>query len=113
MIGALLALAACLMQLFPTGDFLSAFICLIVSATLVVLGCAMEEKIPLLAGIVGVVAGLGKYIHYALQYYSLAPWLSLAIAGSLVVLLSSYLEKYRHRDLGRLQDLRQRLKTWD
>lgn len=113
MVGSFIALGVSLAQLFPARDLWSAFICLLVSATLLVFGCAMEERALLFAGLIGVMAGLGKYIHYALNYYSLAPWLSLAIAGALVVLLSSYIERYRHRDLGKLSSFRSKLENWN
>lgn len=110
---AYLAIAATVLELFTEPGLVSAFFCILTSVLCIGAGCALEEKGLLKAGGLGLGVGVLYHLRFAIQIYDgLGPWMSLAILGIAVLLLSSYLERHYATLAERLTILRSRLAGW-
>ncbi|MDH3997356.1 MAG: hypothetical protein OET90_00820 [Desulfuromonadales bacterium] len=90
----------------------ASFICMITATSILVYGYVAQQRILFFTGIAGVVFGLGHHLKFALNFYSLANWGSLAITGVAIIVLASVLERQQGQLKEKAQALRQRLQGW-
>jgi len=111
-LASVLTLIAMLAQLGIEPTLLSSSLCVALSILMVLTGFRSQERTVFASGIVGLLAGMGYHLRFALQLYAQSPWAALAATGLLVLLSASYLEKHAVRMFGRLVLLRQEMKAW-
>ncbi|MBN8547966.1 MAG: hypothetical protein J0M12_01485 [Deltaproteobacteria bacterium] len=110
---AFVAVGAMGMQLLTVPGVVSAFFCIVTSTVCIGSGCVMEEKGLFHAGCVGLLLGVLYHLRYAIGFFGgLGPWVSLAIFGIAILLLSSYLEKNYRPLLQKLSLLKQNFDSW-
>lgn len=96
--------------LFPGPP--SSFLCLLVGMIAVVYGCTIEQKVVLGAGVVGMVVGLGYYVYFAIEVYSLSRWGSLCALGMAIIVLASVVERQRNQLVLLVARIRTRVGAW-
>ena len=64
------------------------------------------------AGVCGLLYGILYHLKYAAQFYAFSPWISLAVLGTIVLLSSSYLERYFPTVLERVREMRSDASGW-
>jgi hypothetical protein len=79
--------------------------CIILSVITVSFAHVIKDKYIGLASLLTFASGLIHYLSYALDLYKYSPWLSLAVTGTLTVLLSSYVERNKEEILSRFEYL--------
>ena len=108
-----LAVFSMLFHLFAFGTTLTAVGCILISITVLAAAFVQEEKGLLYIGITGLITGLVKHLHFAIDIYQQNVWLSLAITGVAVLLIASFIERHGPRTLAAIHDIRGRLQGWD
>ncbi|MCB0324180.1 MAG: hypothetical protein KDD69_11435 [Bdellovibrionales bacterium] len=107
-----IAVASCGHYLLHVGGTSASLLSLLTGAVLVATASAIQERNVLAAGMVLSAVGMLYHLRFAITLYSLSPWLSLAVAGIVVVMLSTVVERY-HRTLVRLHgSASAALKNW-
>ncbi len=111
-IAGIMAIAATLSQLFVFGGFTTAVLAVFVSLLVLSAAFALEERVLFYAGGFGFVSGLLYHLQYALRFYQLSPWLSLAAIGVAAVVASSYVERNYQRILAWGSGFKSSFQTW-
>ncbi len=112
-LGAGIAILSSLAQLIVGASIAASFLCVLMGIITLVGAFIMEEKGLFYIGGIGLGAGILYNFRYALDLYSMSPWLTLAVTGVLVIILSSYLERYYGRVLGVVRGLRKQVDDWN
>ncbi len=86
---------------------------LLTGMALTVAGLKTREKVPFFTGHICFAGGFLFYCRYAVDLYSVAPWLSAIALGLLVILLSSYLESREKKIVQKFRFYFHELKTWN
>jgi hypothetical protein len=103
---ALVAAFAICIQLATYPGVIASLFCISIGVMLMAYGFTSEQRTVLVAGTVSFVSGLLYHVRYAIELYNYSPWISLALVGVVVVLLSSVLERNHGRLSARLQELK-------
>jgi hypothetical protein len=103
---------AVLLQLFTVNGYINSLICILVAAFVLIIGVVEKSKINFKLGIVGLAAGIAYHLSYAIDLYKLSPWLSLGLAGGLIVIASSYIERNREL-IKRVASIKDQIKAWN
>lgn len=107
-----LAILAMVNQLFTVPGLVSSLLCVLTGAVTLVLAFEAEERGLFYSGAFGLVAGLLYHLRYATELYAMSPWLTLAIPGVLLILLSSYIERNGGALLERVKRLKAEVDGW-
>ena len=107
------AILSMLLQLFTVPAIVSSILCIIVSIAIIAAAFAMEEKTLLTLGSIGLGSGLLYQLRYAADLFTLSPWLSLAVMGTLTIFAASYIERNHGRLIEGFNKLQGELKEWD
>ncbi len=107
-----IACGGALLQLFTIEGIGSSLFCVGVSTLALVSAFTLEEKEMFYASAAGLGLGLLYHLRYANDLYNISPWLSLALGGVCIVVLSSYLEGHCRQVVSRLAMFRKRVEGW-
>jgi hypothetical protein len=112
-LSAVVAVGTTTCELFQYPSVPASMMSLIIGIVVTIVACVRERRVLLAAGLAGVASGLVYQIRYALDLYSLSPWMTLGSVGILTVVAASYLE----RNFGQLTEkygsLRKELSSWN
>jgi hypothetical protein len=111
-VASVLALAGVTANLYFYPGLFASFVCLVASIVILIYGYTVEQKIIFLSGIVGIVIGLGYHLKYALSFYSLTNWGSLAITGIATIIIASVIERNPNKIKEKTQAFRTRIQGW-
>lgn len=111
-LAAFTGVTATMMQLMVFGGLDAAILCVITAVAVILGAFLMEEKRLFYMGIIGLVYGVGSQLGYVFEMYQQNVWISLAITGTVVILLSSYIERNGRSLLNRTAAFRKRLNSW-
>lgn len=92
--------------------FTPSIVCMLTAIALILAAFVLEEKVVLLSGLATLGVGIAYHIHFALAMVQTNLWLSLAAAGMIVILSSSYLERHGATIRNRSRQLRERWQGW-
>ncbi|MDP0494895.1 MAG: hypothetical protein Q7Q73_01680 [Verrucomicrobiota bacterium JB024] len=97
------------------GDtsYLPGVLCLLVAVALLLAAFVLEERIVLICGVCTLLVGISYHLHFAFSLVQQNLWISLALAGSSVILASSYLERHGGGLRLRARRLRRQWKGWN
>jgi hypothetical protein len=109
---ALIALLGMTANLFLYPGLLASFICLATAVLILVYGFVVEQRFIFFSGLAGVVVGLAYHLKFALSFYSLVNWGSMAITGVAIVILASIVERQQGRMKDKIQLYRKRFQSW-
>lgn len=110
---AYVAVGATMFELLTVPGMVSAFFCILTSIVCLVAGATLEERGLFKAGVVGLALGTLYHLRYAiLIYHGLGPWISLAVLGIVVLLLSSYIERNQTRVIQMTMRFRAQMESW-
>lgn len=107
-----IAIGAVLVQLFTVPGLASSFLCIVTAVLTTVAAFTAEDRGLLVSGVFGLGAGLLYHLRYAVDFYTLSPWLSLALTGVLIVIGSSYLERNSGQINRQISAFRERIAGW-
>lgn len=107
-----IAICAVMTQLVTEEGILSSAICLATSVLITAAAHEMKERGMFVAGVCGLLYGILYHLKYAAQFYAFSPWISLAVLGTIVLLSSSYLERYFPTVLERVREMRSDASGW-
>jgi hypothetical protein len=105
-------IGAAINLLFNTG-LLAALCCLLISASVLVYGYLIEQRIIFFSGVAGTLLGLGYQLKAAISHFSLTGWSSLMVIGVLIIISASLLERNSGRLKEKLQQARCQLNRWE
>jgi hypothetical protein len=89
-----------------------AAICLGLGLALMVYGYVVEQQTVFGMGIVILLAGLGYQLHFAIEFFNLGSWTSLAALGVTAILAGSVLERHGRVIKHRLLEWGGRFRDW-
>lgn len=72
-----------------------------------------RDRSLLKSGAAVVMCVIAANIHYALDLYRMSPWLTLGIAGGIIVLASSYIERNLGKLIARIEATKETYKSWN
>lgn len=109
-----IAFAVCWANLEWFGDYgyLPSIIAMLTAVALLLTAFLLEERTVLVAGSAALLVAIGYHVHFALSMVRQNLWLSLALAGTSVILASSYLERHGIGLRQRAQRLRRHWQAW-
>ncbi|MGE9294040.1 MAG: hypothetical protein ACQKBW_10540, partial [Puniceicoccales bacterium] len=113
-IASVLMLMTCLLNISIFGEdgYLPSIIGLLTALALLLVAFVLEERTVLLAGAATLIFTVGYHLHLAFSFVQQNLWISLAVAGTSIILASSYLERNGGGLRQRAQRVRHRLKSW-
>ena len=91
--GALTAAASVILQQLLFGNAFSSSVCIIVAILTAAYGHSARDKRIFYCGLSAFVLGMACNLRYAVEVYTLYPWLTLAAIGVLTVLAAAFLER--------------------
>lgn len=100
------AVATTLFQMAIIGGIVSSTLCIVVAIALLIVGYAIQEGLIASLGIMGLIVGLAAHVRYAMVIYTMSPWVTLAVIGTLVLIGSSYLERNYEVLIKQIRELR-------
>jgi len=109
---ALIALLGVTANLFLYAGLFASFICLATAVLVLVYGFIVEQRFIFFSGLAGVIVGLAYHLKFALSFYSLVNWGTLAITGVAIVILASVVERQQGRMRENIQLYRKRFQSW-
>ena len=109
---ALIALGGVTANLFLYPGLFASFICLVTAILILIYGYVVEQKVIFFSGIVGAVVGLGYHLKFALSFYSLVNWGSLAVTGVAIIVLASVIERQQGQYKEKILVFRKRFQKW-
>lgn len=112
-VGALVAIGSAALQLLSFPGVFSSLLLVMISILTAAYGQLQRSKAAFLGGILGLVFGLLYHLKYAVELYTLSPWLSLGVLGLVTIIASSYIERHHAVLAERVGRLRNDLKNWD
>lgn len=107
-----MAFCLCWVNLAEFGDTYANVACIMAAVALIISAFILEEKAVLGAGLATLLLGIAYHLHMALTLLQGNLWLSLALAGAVVVLASSCLERNGAAIRLRLQKAHQQWQGW-
>ena len=107
-----LAIGSSVINLLFVGGPVAAFICLIVSIAAIIGAFTVESRSILYAGAFSFAVSLLYYLIEAWRFAAVSRWLALAIVGTAVVVLSSYIERNQGRLLAKFNQFKIRVLGW-
>jgi hypothetical protein len=91
----------------------TSWLCVATSVAVLAYAWFVQQRMILLAGVLGLLLGLSQQLHYAVELFQRSQWLALAVLGSVTILGASLLERH-HEKLGTdLRALRAELSRWE
>ncbi len=75
-------------------------------------GIQCREKVALISGMIGIMAGSIDYLKGLIGLYTQAPWMSSAILGFTVILLASWIEKQNWPLIQRAKQAWREIRAW-
>ncbi|MEO0796663.1 MAG: hypothetical protein AAFX93_15955 [Verrucomicrobiota bacterium] len=113
-LAAITAIVGALVQLLTVGTATSSLIVLLTSLGVIIGGYSMKDRIYFRTGLVGFGLGLLYHLRYATEiWHSDYLWVSLAAVGVIVILGSSYIERYGRNGVRWTRTLHQKVSEWD
>jgi hypothetical protein len=112
-VAATISAPAGVMQLLVFPGIASATFCIVVSAITLIFAFTFENKATFIGGAISLAIGLFYHLVYAVDALSISPWLTLAIAGTSLVVFASYFEKNQAKLFGKVASFRTRLSAWN
>ncbi len=106
------AIASVTWQMFFDPSAQASVVCIVVSILVTVAAFLMEEKGLLRWGIIGLVLGAIYHFRYLVLFGAENRWIALAVLGTTIILLGSFLEKNSSRLRGAFKNLRLRVCDW-
>lgn len=106
------AIASVTWQMFFDPSAHASIACIVVSILVTVAAFLMEEKGLLRWGIIGLVLGAIYHFRYLVLFGAENRWIALAVLGTAIILLGSFLEKNSSRIRGTLKNFRLRVHDW-
>lgn len=103
---------AIIFQLFTVDGYINSLICILVAAAVLIIGVIEKNKLNFKLGVVGLAAGIFYHLSYAIDLYKISPWLSLGLAGGIIVIASSYIERNREM-IKRVVNIKDEIKAWN
>ncbi len=110
---AVIALFGAVANLLILPSFLTALLCLLISAAVLGYGYLLEQKIAFCCGLLGSLLAIGYQLKTLINSYSLLNWGSLMVLGVAIIISASLLERNSGRLRNRFQQLRQQLRSWE
>jgi len=107
-----IALAGTSFNLVAYPGVFASFICLTTAAAVLIYGFMAEQKVVFFSGAGGVLFGLGYHFKFALKYYSLFNWSSLAVIGVSIIIVASILERHQPQLRQKINAFRNRVQNW-
>ncbi len=97
--------------LFPGP--LTSWLCVATSVAVLAYASFVQQRVILLAGVLGLLLGLSQQLHYAVELFQQSQWIALAVLGSATILAASLLERHHERLGANLRALRAELASWE
>lgn len=97
--------------LFPS--VLSAMVSMCVGLLVVLYGYSVQQKLIFAGGLTTLMLGFGYQLWLAARFFEFGSWGSLAILGTVAILLASVLERYGLRLREQIANWRTQVSTWD
>jgi hypothetical protein len=110
---AVVALLGVSTHLLVCPGLASSLICLSIGVACLIYGCLVQQKTIFFSGLACIVLGLGYHFKYAIRLYSISNWGSLAMAGVVIIILASLIERHYQTLLNKAAGLRRQMKGWD
>lgn len=107
------AMGGMIFQLLAQGGVAASIFCVVTSIAVIFAAFTAEDRSIFRVGIAGFILGLLYHLRYAVDLYTLSPWICLAVTGIVVVLLSAVIEKHHARLLQQFAQLRLMLDEWE
>ncbi|MBC2594553.1 hypothetical protein H5P28_09810 [Ruficoccus amylovorans] len=114
-LAASVACLSCLLEIALYGEagYLPSILGLLTALGLLLAAFTLEERTAFLAGALTLVVTLGYHLHLAFSFVQENLWISLAVAGTGIILASSYLERHGGGLRLRAKRLRRQWKRWN
>lgn len=109
---AVIALSGVVVNLYLFPGLGASFVCLLTAITILIYGFVVEQKVVFFSGIIGVAVGLGYHLKYALTFYSLFNWGSLALTGVAIIITASLIERHQGLIGEKIKSLRGQMQNW-
>ncbi len=97
--------------LYPS--VLSAMVSMCVGLLVVIYGYSVQQKLVFAGGLTTLMLGFGYQLWVAARFFEFGGWGSLAILGTVAILLASVLERYGLRLREQMTNWRTQVSTWD
>jgi len=102
-----------LANLLLFGGVIMAAICLALGLIVLVYGYMVEQRIVFVLGVLTLLAGIGFQVSYAVTYFALGSWASLAALGIAAILSGSVIEKHGEKIKMSIKDWGKQFRSWD
>ncbi len=112
-VAAMICAPAGVIQLAFYPGIASATFCILVSAITLIFAFTFENRATFFAGAISLAIGLFYHVVYAVDALSISPWLTLAVAGTSLVIFASYFEKNQGAVFGKLKLFRNKIRAWE
>ncbi|WOO40182.1 hypothetical protein [Rubellicoccus peritrichatus] len=109
----IVASGTCWADIANLGGYGPSITCILVAVALILAAFVLEEKVILASGLGALGVGIAYHLHFAMMLVQTNLWLSLAAAGMVVILASSFLERHGPTIRGRSRQLRERWQGWN
>lgn len=112
-LAAVVASGGILFNLLVFGGILAAFLCLVMGLVVLIYGHAVQQRSIFILGGASLLVGLVHQVGYAVDYYALGGWASLAVLGISVILAASVVERHGPQLKSRFTDWAGRFRSWE
>jgi hypothetical protein len=102
-----------LVNLMLFGGVLMAALCLALGLAVVIYGYMVEQRMVFAMGAVTLLTGLGYQLSYAIHFFALGSWGSLAALGVGAIVIGSLIERHGERIKSRVVQWGQRFRSWE
>jgi hypothetical protein len=103
---------ACGIQVLVVGGISALLLCAIVGGLLIASAFFVQEKGLILAGCMSIIFGLIDSVNHLLDIYEPNLWIALGILGTVIVLVSSYIERHWHVAIVQVKNFRTQWGRW-
>ncbi len=97
--------------IFPS--LFTALFCLLISASALIHGFLIEQKIIFFSGVIGALLSIGYHLKSAFNHFSLTGWSSLMVIGVLSIVGASLLERNSGKLREKTAQVRINIKRWE
>jgi hypothetical protein len=102
-----------LANLMLFGGVIMAAVCLALGLAVLVYGYMVEQRLVFLLGVVTLLTGISFQVSYAVTFFDLGSWASLAALGIAAILSGSVIEKHGDRLKTSIKDWGRQFRSWD
>jgi hypothetical protein len=93
-LASLLMITSAIIEAIVYSGIESSLYCIIVGLLAAILGYSTKKYSAYASGLMCLALGLFVQVKHSITFYSISPWITLAILGIIIVLAASYIEKY-------------------